>query len=235
MNHRLKIALLEDDLVQADLVSRWLGEAGHEVIVFQSSREIIKNLMISKYDLLLLDWELPDFSGIDVLAWARLKHHRDTPAIILTMRSSGHHAAEALNAGANDFVRKPADREELLARIEAATARKENSKRLAITIGLFKLDRNGSTAYRDGVEIQLTSIQFSLAWHLFQNVGHVVSREQLRIAVWGRAEGADSRTMDTHISNLRSRLGLRPDHGLKVSALYNYGYRLEICQLRKHV
>lgn len=229
MNRGLRIALLEDDPSQVELIATWLSAAGHEVTSFASGRDIVKDLKAAVYDLLILDWELPDFSGLDVLAWARLRHHRQTPVIVLTHRSSGQDAAIALNAGANDFIRKPANRDELLARIEAVTNGRSAARQSVITLGAFRLDRNAGSASCHGNEVHLTAIQFSLAWHLFENIGQVVSRERLHVAIWGRADAIESRTLDAHISNLRAKLGIRPENGLKISALYNYGYRIEIC------
>lgn len=227
---RKRIALLEDDDSQADMIMGWLVEAGHNVRRYARGRDILKELKgATDYDLLILDWEVPDFSGLDVLAWARLHHHRDTPIIVLTLRHSGHDAALALQAGANDFVRKPADKSELLARVMTATARKAATQSAIISVGKFRLDRNSGAAWRGDEEIRLTAIQFALAWHFFENVGHVITRERLHLAVWGRQEIVESRTLDAHVSNLRAKLGIRQENGLKISALYNYGYRIEIC------
>lgn len=230
MDRRLQIGLLEDDASQSALITSWLEAAGHQVTGFRSGREIVKELRSAAYDLLVLDWELPDFSGLDVLVWARMRHYRDTPIIVLTHRSSGQDAAAALRAGANDFIRKPADRNELLARVDTVTARRATLRRTSITLGQFHLDRNAGFAWRGKEQIPLTAIQFALAWHLFENAGQVVPRERLHVAVWGRPEAIESRTLDAHISNLRMKLGIRPENGLKISALYSYGYRIEICE-----
>ncbi|WP_191002299.1 MULTISPECIES: response regulator transcription factor [Cupriavidus] len=230
MRGRLYIALLEDDAVQASMISRWLNGANHDVATFSTGRAFIRTLQTEKFDVLILDWMLPDMSGIDVLAWARMRHHRATPVIILTQKNEGRDVATALRSGADDFVRKPVDRDELLARIESATRRKGHDPQSSITIGAFVLDRVSGAARRGMQDIHLTATEFALAWELFENAGQIVSRERLHVAVWGRNHTVQSRTLDAHISNLRVRFGLRAENGLRVVSLYNHGYRLEIAQ-----
>ncbi|WP_423198885.1 MULTISPECIES: response regulator transcription factor [unclassified Cupriavidus] len=230
MRGRLNIALLEDDVVQSNLITRWLNSANHEVASFGTGRDFIRALQSDKFDALILDWILPDLSGLDVLAWARLRHHRSTPVIFLTQKNEGRDVATALRCGADDFVRKPVDRDELLARVESATRRHVTDARTRITIGKFTLDRGACQARRGDDEIHLTSTEFALAWELFQNAGQIVSRERLHVAVWGRHHGVQSRTLDAHISNLRMRFGLRAENGLRVVSLYNHGYRLDARQ-----
>lgn len=234
MRGRLFIALLEDDVTQASLLTRWLNGANHDVATFGTGRTFIRALQTEKFDALLLDWMLPDMSGIDVLAWARMRHHRSTPAIILTQKNEGRDVATALRSGADDFLRKPVDRDELLARIESATRRKGLDPQSSITIGTFTLDRVSGAARRGEHEVHLTATEFALAWELFDNAGQIVSRERLHVAVWGRNHTVQSRTLDAHISNLRVRFGLRAENGLRVISLYNHGDRLEIPQVSSH-
>lgn len=227
MRSRLNIALLEDDVAQSDVITQWLNSANHEVAVFNTGRAFIRALRSDMFDALILDWVLPDLSGLDVLAWARLRHHRSTPVIFLTQKTDGRDVATALRSGADDYVRKPVDREELLARVELVTRRKSADTRAVIKIGDFTLDHVSGIARRGSAEVHLTATEFALAWELFQNAGQIVSRERLHVAVWGRQHGVQSRTLDAHISNLRVRFGLRTENGLRIVSLYNHGYRLE--------
>lgn len=226
-NVSMKIAILEDDPPQLAMLVSWLQDAGHDVTSFGSGREYMKSLQSETYDLLLLDWEIPDYAGIDILAWVRLRHHRSTPAIILTHKTSETDVVTALQIGADDVIRKPAQRNEVLARIIAVTRRAQPSHRRLLEIGKFRLDRITSRAWCDEREVHLTATQFALAVQFFENFGQVISRDRLYVAVWGRSHSIESRTLDAHISNLRNKLGLRAENGLRIAMLYNHGYRLE--------
>ncbi|WP_296228658.1 response regulator transcription factor [Ralstonia sp. UBA689] len=223
----MKIAILEDNPPQLAMLVSWLQEAGHEVTGFSNGREYMKSLQSETYDLLLLDWEIPDYAGIDVLAWLRLRQYRNTPAIMLTHKTSEEDVVTALKIGADDVIRKPAQRNEVLARIAAVTRRSLTTERRMLEIGKFRLDRVTSRAWHDELEVHLTATQFALAVQFFENFGQVISRERLYAAIWGRSHAIESRTLDAHISNLRAKLGLRAENGLRISMLYNHGYRLE--------
>jgi len=223
----MRIAILEDDPAQLAMLVSWLEEADHNVIGMSDGYSYMRTLQAEAFDLLLLDWDVPGYSGVDVLVWSRLRHHRNTPAIILTHKTAEQDVVAAFKAGADDFIRKPAARSEVLARIEAVTRRSVQGPRRVLEIGKFRLDRVTSRAWHDGNEVHLTATQFALAVQFFENVGQVLSRNRLYIAVWGRPHAIESRTLDAHISNLRSKLGLRAENGLRISMLYSYGYRLE--------
>lgn len=223
-----RIGLLEDVAEQAELGRKWLTEAGYEVTTFDQAGKLVAYLRDGSFDLLLLDWELPDSTGIEVMRWLRETRLRRTPVIMLTQRSSGEDAAAALRAGANDFVRKPADRDELLARVALALRDSVSEPQASIIeFGQFRLDKNKGAASRAGTECVLTPTQFQLAWLLFEEIGRPVSRERLTAAVWGRSVQVESRTLDAHVSVLRGKLGLKPEFGLKLSSVYGYGYRLQ--------
>jgi two-component system, OmpR family, response regulator RegX3 len=225
----MRIALLEDDPAQSDLVRLWLSGAGHICHSFDRSREFMRVLSHDSFDLLVLDWELPDVNGDEVLAWARANGHESVPVLFTTARNEEQDIVTALKAGADDYLVKPLRKEELLARISALGRRSGGraAPRAGFRVGEFEVDPNRRLVARDGQTIELTQKDFDLAAFLFRNVGNLVSRGHILETVWGRSPELNTRTVDTHISRLRTKLGLVPERGWRLSAIYQHGYRLE--------
>lgn len=225
----MRIALLEDDPAQSDLVRLWLSGAGHICHSFDRSREFMRLLAHDSFDLLVLDWELPDVNGDEVLAWARANGHDSVPVLFTTARNEEQDIVAALKAGADDYLVKPLRKEELLARI-GALARRNGGRaaaRAGFRVGEFEIDPDRRLVVRDGEAIELTQKDFDLATFLFRNVGNLVSRGHILETVWGRSPELNTRTVDTHVSRLRTKLGLLPENGWRLSAIYQHGYRLE--------
>lgn len=225
----MRIALLEDDPAQSDLVRLWLSGAGHVCHAFDRSREFMRVLAHDSFDLLVLDWELPDVNGDEVLTWARANGHESVPVLFTTARNEEQDIVTALKAGADDYLVKPLRKEELLARI-GALARRSGGRalpRAAFRVGEFEIDPDRRLVVRNGEAIELTQKDFDLATFMFRNVGNLVSRGHILETVWGRTPELNTRTVDTHVSRLRTKLGLLPENGWRLSAIYQHGYRLE--------
>lgn len=225
----MRIALLEDDPAQSDLVRLWLSGAGHICHSFDRSREFMRVLSHDSFDLLVLDWELPDVNGDEVLAWLRANGHESVPVLFTTARNEEQDIVAALKAGADDYLVKPLRKEELLARIGALARRSSGraAPRAGFRVGEFEIDPDRRLVVRDGEPIELTQKDFDLATFLFRNVGNLVSRGHILETVWGRSPELNTRTVDTHVSRLRTKLGLLPENGWRLSAIYQHGYRLE--------
>ena len=225
----MRIALLEDDPSQADLVRMWLGNAGHNVHAYERSREFMRVLARDSFDLLLLDWELPDVNGDAVLAWVRANVRKNVPVLFATARDREEDIVAALKGGADDYLVKPLRKNELLARVEALGRRHrpDRPEREVLRAGEFEIDIDRRVVTRAGVPVELTQKDFDLAAFLFRNIGSLVSRGHILESVWGRTPDLNTRTVDTHISRLRSKLSLTPEHGWRLSAIYQHGYRLE--------
>jgi DNA-binding response OmpR family regulator len=225
----MRIALLEDDPAQSDLVRLWLSGAGHICHSFDRSREFMRVLSHDSFDLLVLDWELPDVNGDEVLAWLRANGHDSVPVLFTTARNEEKDIVAALKAGADDYLAKPLRKEELLARIGALARRTGGrpSPRTGFRVGEFEIDPDRRLVVRSGQAIELTQKDFDLATFLFRNVGNLVSRGHILETVWGRSPELNTRTVDTHVSRLRTKLGLLPENGWRLSAIYQHGYRLE--------
>jgi DNA-binding response OmpR family regulator len=151
------------------------------------------------------------------------------PVLFTTARDAEADIVQALKAGADDYLVKPLRKQELLARVEALGRRARPKPRAAehLKVAEFDVDVDRRVVTRHGAEMDLTQKDFDLAVFLFRNVGNLVSRGHILESVWGRTSDLNTRTVDTHVSRLRSKLGLVPENGWKLSAVYQHGYRLE--------
>lgn len=225
----MNIALVEDDPLQCTLISRWLEAAGHHCRCYPDGDALRSELPQAGHQLLLLDWELPGHSGLDILQWLRSQPGHDQPVMFLTQRKEEQDIVQALRSGADDYLIKPAREQELLARIEAL-ARRSPSRQTANkleTIGPFTINASSRLLQRNGQPLELTQKEFSLATHLLRNIGKLLTRDELLEKVWGHAASLNTRTVDTHISRVRKKLSLVPEQGWQLSAIYQYGYRLD--------
>ena len=218
---------MEDDTDQAEHLRLLLEESGHTVHVFSRGRALLSKLAHESYDLIIIDWEVPDISGIEVLRTARGQLLSNTPILFLTHRDTEHDIVEALQAGADDFLVKPLREAEFLARVQALGRRLRPEAGLAIDVPPYRIDVDRSVLYRDGAPIELTRREFDVALFFFRNLGKVVSRAHILESVWGRGGEVTTRTVDTHVSRLRSSLGLSAASGVRLTPVYGYGYRLE--------
>jgi DNA-binding response OmpR family regulator len=224
----LRIAILEDDPDQLALLQRWLVQDEHDVHGYLAGRELMTRASRESFDLFVLDWQVPDVSGTEVLLWLRANVSRQVPVLFVTVRDSEQDIVFALENGADDYIVKPARQHELLARVHAllrrAYPRKEEKR---FSIPPFEIDTQRGEIRRDGAKLELTPKEFDLAVLLFRNVGRLLSRGHLQEAVWGRTGELNTRTVDTHVSQVRKKLDLRAETGFRVVPVYNYGYRLE--------
>ena len=225
----ITIGFLEDDEDQSALIALWLQDVGYQVQVYPNGPDFIRALQNTGFDLVLLDWNLPEMSGLEVLKWMRRNLRDHVPVIFLTTRVEEEHIVSALNAGADDYVTKPARAAELVARIGALARRSgllaEDSD--VLKIENYVLDRSQGKIQKNDEAISLTHREFELAWLLFENPNRILSRDYLLRHIWNVSSAVNTRTVDTHVSRIRSKLGLRPENGWQLSSVYQYGYRLE--------
>jgi len=225
----LRIALLEDDNDQAELVALWLQGAGHEVRVFPASRDFQKAVSRDSFDLLILDWVLPDLNGDEVLKWVRQTVDWPIPVLFMTQRDAEEDVVHILELGADDYMAKPVSQALLTARVNALGRRsrpREDGKQAA-EYGVYRLDPNTHSITVNGEAIELTSREFDLALFMFRNAGRVLSRGHILESVWGSNPDLNTRTVDTHVSRLRKKLNISEENGWRLRAIYQHGYRLE--------
>jgi len=224
----MRIAIIEDDPSQLELVCHWLRSADHESFAFQDANAFLKIMAQTQFEMVILDWNLGEITGIDVLS--RLRQTSKVPVLFCTSRAEQEDVVKALQGGADDYLTKPLRHLEFLARIESLTrrARTLQSKDETFMVEEFRIDCAGGTISRDdGAPFDLTAKDFELAVLLLRNVGRLLSRSHIHDAVWGRSSSVGSRSLDTHVSRIRNKLGLTPGNGWQLKAVYAHGYRLE--------
>lgn len=226
----MKIASLEDEPVHAAWIRQIVTEAGHRCESFTQSRQLLLRLRDENFDLLLLDWQMPDMSGKEVLHWTRANLDRHVPVMFLTCRGAEEDVVDGLTSGADDYMIKPIRPGELTARIQSLLRRAGsagNGGETRLAYGGFVFEAATRTVTRHGEPVPLTPKEFDLALLLFRHEGRIVPRSHIVAAVWGREISPLSRTIDTHMSRVRSKLSLRPEHGFRLIPIYTHGYRLE--------
>jgi DNA-binding response OmpR family regulator len=225
----MRIAILDDDSNLLELACTILNASGHTCHPFTSGKEILHQLRRESYDMLILDWQVPDLSGKEVLQWVREKLSATIPVLFMTSRSGEEDIVEGLAAGADDYMIKPIRRGELVARVQALLRRAYPTQTTPEIEqhGPYKFETRAARVSLHDTPIEMTQKEFDLALLLFRNLGRPLSRAYILEAVWSRDIDIPSRTMDTHISRVRSKLELRPENGYRLAPVYSYGYRLE--------
>ncbi|MDH3714107.1 MAG: response regulator transcription factor [Gammaproteobacteria bacterium] len=224
----MRIAYLEDDPAQTEMVCGWMTDAGYDYHQFGLAKEFLFALQRETYDLAVLDWELPDMTGDDFLPALRNDLGNDIPVICITVRDSEEDIVNALRLGADDYMCKPVKRGETLARIEALVRRvRAEPETPVMTFAPYDLDTRLRSISLNGHLIDVTQKEFELTLFLFRNAGRLLSRTYILESVWGTRGDLNTRTVDTHVSRIRSKLKLGPEHGWRLRAVYKHGYRLE--------
>ena len=223
----MHIAILEDDADQRALLELWVGSGQHTTRGFGMAAEFIEGAKRERFDLLLIDWMLPDGTGADVLQWVRGNLGWSIPVVVVTARDDEATVVAALKMGADDYVVKPPKPMELLARLENVARRVKPGGLPVLRLGSYEVDIAGHRLSLDGAPITLTQKEFDLSVYLFQNPGKLLSRDHLLNKIWGLNTDVDTRTVDTHISRLRKKLLLDGSKGWKLTPIYGYGYRFD--------
>jgi len=231
------IGFLEDDLSQAAQVLQWLQEFDLQVVHSTCVADFNQSLKVHKFDLLILDWEVPDGTGLEVLRRVRAKLEQNLPVLFCTQRDCESDVAKALDAGADDYMRKPIARVELKARIQALLRRAgalEKSQQV-FDFSPYRFDVNQATAFYENQAINLTEKDFELALCLFKNNGRVLSRAYLLESVWGVDAQLNTRTVDVHVSRIRKSMNIAADNGYRIRTVYQHGYRLERVEVKESI
>jgi DNA-binding response OmpR family regulator len=194
-----------------------------------SGKEMLNQLRRELCDMLIIDWQVPDLSGAEVLRCARDNLPSNLPVLFMTGSSGVEDIVAGLDAGANDYMIKPIRRGELAARVQALLRRAYPNQHAMeeIRFGNYVFESRSGRLTMAGTHIQVTQKEFELALLFFRNLGRPLSRAYILEAVWASEVEIPSRTMDTHVSRVRSKLQLRPENGFRLAPVYSYGYRLE--------
>lgn len=224
----MRIAILDDDRLQLEMVERVGLEMGHSCKLYSTGQACLQDLRRETFDMLVVDWELPDTSGPEVIRWARAHLSPTMPILFITHRSEESDIVEGLQSGADDFMTKPLRVAELKARMHALLRRAYPQCTDDVqSFGPYTFTRSDLSVRFGSKEVVLTYREFALAMLLFQNAGRLLSRDHLRESVWGQNAEVLSRSLDTHISRLRQVLQLRPGNSYSIAAVYGLGYRLD--------
>jgi len=223
----MSILLIDDDKELCELLEEYLTGEGWSVESLHEGKVGLARALESPWEAIILDIMLPGLNGLDVLR--SLREQRDTPVIMLTARGEEVDRIVGLELGADDYLPKPFNPRELSARIRAVLRRSLASAagrtRSSVSIGDLHLDP-GSRSLRIGErEIRLTSVEFELLELMLMNAGEVVTREALSLHALGRKASAWDRSLDTHMSNLRKKLGLAPDGRERLLTIRGVGYQ----------
>lgn len=197
------ILLVDDETRMLDLLSLYLTPLGYKCVKRTSASDAIHYLEENRADLVLLDVMMPDMDGWE--ACREIRKHWDIPVIMLTARSEKPDVVKGLNIGADDYVTKPFDEAELVARIEAVL-RRNSGKGSILSFNGLCLDLDSYELHFQENPIPLTPKEFSLLHSFLQNRNKVFTREHLITTIWGYGVNTEDRTIDSHVRNLRDKL-----------------------------
>ena len=218
----IKILIVDDEKPICDLIDLNLSASGYQCRTVQDGLEALKLIEEENFDLILLDIMLPGADGYDIMEYIR---PMGIPVIFITAKHEVRDRVKGLKLGADDYLVKPFDVVELVARVEAVLRRYNKTERL-LSAGDVVVDEEARRVTRAGVPVELTNKEFGLLVLFMKNKNVALFRETLYEKVWEGEYYGDSRTLDLHVQRLRRKLGW--EHSLV--AVYKVGYRLEVPQ-----
>ncbi|MCI8342015.1 MAG: response regulator transcription factor [Firmicutes bacterium] len=218
----VRILIVEDEKPISDLIKMNLLEEGYECTCAYDGQEAADIIEKETFDLILLDIMLPAIDGYELFEYINFYH---TPVIFLTAKADVKDKVKALKAGAEDYITKPFEIMELLARVENVL-RRHNKTSKEIEFKNIKIDICARKVLMNGEHIYLTAKEFDLLILLARNRNKALYRSQIYASVWGEDYMGDSRTVDLHIQRLRKKLSLK----CEIVSVYKIGYRLEVRQ-----
>jgi len=216
----VRILLVEDEPLLADAVYVHLTRAGHAVDCVGRLDDADAALDTTEYGLILLDLHLPDGRGLDLLKRRRMSGDR-RPVIICTARDQIRDRIEGLNAGADDYLVKPYDLDELLARVQAVQRRYDGQPNPALLIGSLKIDTAAHRVWQNEQDVPLTAREWALIECLARRPGAIVSKAQVEDALYAMGSEVESNAVEVYVSRLRKKLGASA-----IETVRGLGYRL---------
>lgn len=218
----LKILIVEDNISISDLININLSRMGYKCYVAADGKRAADLIEKNVYDLILLDIMLPEIDGYELMEYIE---PLAIPVIFITAKGSLKDKIKGLRMGADDYIVKPFEIEELIARVESVLRRAGKGKTL-LMVENVQIDMISRTVKKDGQEINLTIKEFELLVTLVQNKNIVLYRDRLFEKIWGEDWDGDTRTIDLHIQRLRKKMAWAD----KIKTVYKLGYKLEISQ-----
>jgi len=222
----INVIMIEDDKELAELLTQYLAKFNISVKNFEHPKKALEELKKNKsYDLMILDLTLPEIDGIDICKM--LAKEGDIPIIISSARSDDTDKILALEIGADDYLAKPYNPRELVARIQAVLRRKNKAVEKVINCGEFELDEEGYTIKKNGEPLNLTSAEYELLSMLIKNKGRVLTRDYiLDNSIYLNYDSID-RTVDVIIGRIRKKIGDDPKNPKYIISVRGFGYKFE--------
>jgi DNA-binding response OmpR family regulator len=225
----MRIAIADDDPEMLEQLRSALADTPHQFEAFRGGTELLTSLKRETYDVVLIDWNMPGRTGLEVIEWATQSLDNPPAFIMLTSRSDKADVVRGLEAGAIDYVVKPETKEVIFARIEAASRRIRPPEIDRHSVfGDYSIDRLLRKISWHGEEVKLTAKETELATLFFDNLNRPLSRAYIFGQVWGGVPDVESRTLDIHVSRIRSKLSLRPPNGFAIQTVFGFGYRMDL-------
>jgi len=220
----MRVLVAEDDEGLREVLVLGLSDAGYHVDAVERGDDAIDQLRWYEYDVAVIDWRMPGAEGIDVIAWAR-KHDRPTALLMLTARDTPADRIRGLDSGADDYLVKPFDFGELLARVRALQRRPRGVDQPVLRAGQLALDPVTRTVTADGRDLSLTGTEYRILELLLRRSPAVVDRKAIAEHAWAdETDPLGSNAIDVQLSRLRSKL---PHAGVRIVTVRGAGYRLE--------
>jgi two-component system response regulator CpxR len=221
------ILLIEDDTELCALMTDFFAQHGFRVESVHDGRSGLARGLEGDYDLILLDVMLPVLDGFDILT--QIRKRRPIPIIMLTARTTPDDRVAGLEGGADDYISKPFGPEELLARIRAVLRRAGNpdvARQQVFRAGGIKLNSHTREVWKNGIPVEVTSIEFDILEHLVHAIGRTVTRNELAAILYQRSATPFERSIDVHISHLRKKLESQSD--VVIGTVRGVGYLLSV-------
>jgi len=224
----MQIIVLDHDKDRAEAACAALRTLGHRCTPMASARAVPDQIRAGDCDLLILDDEAAGGAAATLVQQLR-QSFPALPVLLACRRAAEDEIVAALEAGASDYLLKPARRGDIVNRVQVLLKRAyaEQHANELIRIGRYTFETAAARVIHDDKTVEVTQKEFDLALLFFRNLGRPLSRAYIRETVWPGDAGLSSRTLDTHVSRVRTKLGLRPENGYRLSPVYSYGYQLE--------
>jgi DNA-binding response OmpR family regulator len=231
----MKIAIVDFDLTQTKSVCEILANTGHECTSFQESAELLQRFQREPYDVLVVNLQHAEEEQTNPIQAIRKQVPAAVPILCIASSTNEEEIVASLDAGADDYLFRPIRRRELITRIlvllRQAYPHQVSDEQLHFGSFVFE-PRRGRISIM-GKSVDVTKKEFNLALLFFRNVGRPLSRALIVETAWAGNPPEISRTMDTHVSRVRNKLSLTPEHGFRLSPVYGFGYRLDQVNLEK--
>lgn len=225
----MRIAIADDDAEVLDQIASSLAPTGYHFDRFRNGKDLLIALRRETYDVVLVDWNMPGATGLEVVRWGVANLAQPPAFILITSRSDKADVVRGLEIGASDYIVKPESEEVIVARIEAAARRRSTLAKPERfqTFGTYRIDRLNEVIDRNGEAIHLTAKEFKVAALFFDNLNRPLSRSYIFSQIWGNLGDITTRTLDMHVSRVRSKLELRPHNGFAIQTVFGFGYRMD--------